>query len=100
MLESRRDLLKALALLEDESVSTLTDRKLDLVRANLRSALAVAQPDWLDAPAVLATDDRDRRGSFFPVTGSDKYWQSAQSGLRFHWNELRDVTPLYPKEDA
>lgn len=58
------------------------------------------EPDWLTAPAVLATDDRDRRGSFFPVTGSDKYWQSAQSGLRFHWNELRDVTPLYPKEDA
>ena len=57
------------------------------------------EPDWLDAPAVLATDDRDRRGIFFPVADRDKYWQSAQTGLHYHWSDLTDVTPLYPKED-
>lgn len=45
MNEAQKDLMKALELLEGESVSTLTDRKLDLVLASLRSALAAVQEE-------------------------------------------------------
>lgn len=54
------------------------------------------EPDWLDAPAVLAV------ASWCPdqkvwVPKSDGYWQSACCRYESHWDELIDVTPLYPK---
>lgn len=55
------------------------------------------EPDWLNAPAVLANDHRDRLVIFFPVADRDKYWQSAQTGIHYHWSYLTNVTPLYPK---
>lgn len=59
------------------------------------------EPDWLDAPAVLARFDgwdHDEREVFTP-TGAPNRWTRAGTDWTFHWNELRDVTPLYPKEE-
>ena len=59
------------------------------------------EPDWIDAPAVLASvDDHDElgeriKGVFYPVIANR--WTRAGTNWTFHWNELRDVTPLYPK---
>ena len=56
------------------------------------------EPDWIDAPAVLAGFGgwrHDEREVFIP-TGAPNRWTRANTDSTFHWNELRDVTPLYP----
>lgn len=57
------------------------------------------EPDWHDAPAVLARlDERDRDElEVFIPTGAPNRWTRANTDSTFHWNELRDVTPLWPK---
>lgn len=58
------------------------------------------EPDWLDAPAVLA---RLPHGwsppgeTVFIRTNGGTHWK--RNGLLMHWTQLRDVTPLYPRED-
>ena len=62
------------------------------------------EPDWLDAPAVLAKLDKwDRDGQevFTPAGEEEGNWVAMFSAMTHHWSELVDVTPLYPKgQDA
>ena len=63
------------------------------------------EPDWLDAPAVMA-----RLEGWVPCAGPQVFtrhdWYDAPSEWRYNgaesfgWQELRDVTPLYPKDEA
>lgn len=56
------------------------------------------EPDWLDAPAVLAsTAFCDDRNVWEPA--EDGMWACVR-GDHMDWQGLRDVTPLYPKEDS
>ena len=57
------------------------------------------EPDWLDAPAVLARTDNDQ---FLRVWSAHKgdLWASTSHTYTRLWQNLRDVTPLWPKEDA
>ena len=76
---------------------------------NAREALTIRtldplpepEPDWLDAPAVLASDKRDDTGdchTWINVGGGEWF---ATRRLTTHWSTLRHVTPLYPKgQDA
>ena len=65
------------------------------------------EPDWLDADAVVAfvkgqvscVDPQvfaraNKTGAQGPHDG---YWRSSLTGLHYHWTDLIDVTPLYPK---
>ena len=60
------------------------------------------EPDWLDAPAVLARLPRgwEPPGEHvFIRTNGGTHWKL--NGLSMHWTQIRDVTPLYPKgQDA
>lgn len=54
------------------------------------------EPDWLDAPAVLATTRWCDTELWLPETGG-YYWECTHcDDVRF-WRDLTDVTPLYPK---
>ena len=59
-------------------------------------------PDWLDAPAVMARGkhwEADQNLDVF-TRGGDM-WQLYGCDQLFHWTDLADVTPLYPKgQDA
>lgn len=62
--------------------------------------LPVPEPDWLDAPAVIAhVEDHNLQGTavFSPAHGREGRWARVGAVWTFHWDELRDVTPLYPK---
>ena len=54
------------------------------------------EPDWLDAPAVLARTDNDQ---FLRVWSAHKgdLWASTSHTYTRLWQNLRDVTPLYPE---
>lgn len=54
------------------------------------------EPDWLDAPAVLATCECRGIELWQPHNEKDGMWVSV-SGEHARWTSLRDVTPLYPK---
>ena len=57
-------------------------------------------PNWLDAPAVLATCPNYNGGGpaiYSPRVASDR-WSCSECGEHARWQDLRDVTPLYPKE--
>lgn len=58
------------------------------------------EPDWLDAPAVLAESrECSNRSVWTPEAGTDRQtWESSCCNTSNAWNSLRDVTPLYPKE--
>lgn len=61
------------------------------------------EPDWLDAPAVLASHplcaDTEPIGLWIPASGEGMWeWPFQQGEFKAHWSELEDVTPLYPKE--
>ena len=61
------------------------------------------EPDWLDAPAVLASHplcaDTEQIGLWIPASGEGMWeWPFQQGEFKAHWSELEDVTPLYPKE--
>ena len=56
------------------------------------------EPEWLKAPAVMAhTDNDDTRRVWTALR--DEQWASTKHTYTRHWSALRDVTPLYPKED-
>ena len=58
------------------------------------------EPDWLDAPAVLARHVKhapDSRPSLWVNLG-DGLWGHVDTTKRAEVWDLRDVTPLYPKE--
>ena len=58
------------------------------------------EPDWLDAPAVLARTDNDQ---FLRVWSAHKgdLWASTSHTYTRLWQDVRDVTPLHPKgQDA
>ena len=68
----------------------------------VRTLDPLPEPDWLDAPAVLAhVDDHifQQTAVFTPTGDLPNRWTRAETMWTFHWNELRDVVPLYPKED-
>ena len=57
-------------------------------------------PEWLDAPAVIAHVDAPniQPTSVFTPTGTHPdRWGRFDSEWTFHWNELRNVIPLYPR---
>ena len=60
------------------------------------------EPDWIDAPAVIAVHDSYTKPSIWSKHWDQErlaeYYQSALTAGSAHWSELRDVTPLYPKE--
>lgn len=57
------------------------------------------EPNWLDAPAVLAAmDDCSWQKVWLPK--SDGNWECTCCGVARHWSKMTDVTPLYPKEDT
>ena len=66
------------------------------------------EPDWLDAPAVLARlEDKTWTAVWQPcddlwcpgAESSESRWATPHGGSGCRpWRELRDVTPLYPKE--
>ena len=56
------------------------------------------EPDWLDAPAVLAaTSMCPEQKVWIPESGG--VWKCSCCRDELHWYELVDVTPLYPKGD-
>ena len=58
--------------------------------------LPVPDPDWLDAPAVIATTiGNDNHRTFANVGNSRWYTPGEKSYL---WTDLTDVTPIYPEE--
>ena len=57
------------------------------------------EPDWLDAPAVLATCGCRGIELWERHNVKDGIWVS-RDGENALWSTLRDVTPLYPKEDT
>ena len=59
------------------------------------------EPDWLDAPAVIAhvgAPNIQPTSVFVPTGTHPDRWGRFDSEWTFHWNELRDVIPLYPRE--
>lgn len=61
--------------------------------------LSDPEPEWLDAPAVLAS-----KGEVCPwkkvwLPRSDGKWTCTCCGAILHWSLMIDVTPLWPKED-
>ena len=63
-----------------------------------RTLEPLLEPDWLDAPAVLANvPGTGKRGVFIPT--DKEHWAVVFSVLSYHWSELEDVTPLWPKEN-
>ena len=77
--------------------SKTTPERVSVVRT--LEKLPDPEPDWLDAPAVLARFDGwgpGEREVFIPSTTNPDHWTNTE--WMFHWEELRDVTPLYPTE--
>ena len=64
------------------------------------------EPDWLDAPAVLARVEGwvscadPQVFTRYDYEAAPSEWLYNGSEKPFRWQDLRDVTPLYPKEDA
>ena len=56
------------------------------------------EPDWVDAPAVLATTvDNDNHRTFVNV-GNNRWRTIGEKS--YTWTDLTNVTPLYPKEQS
>ena len=60
-------------------------------------------PDWLDAPAILASyplcADTEQVGIWIPSDKDGRWeWPLQEGEFTAHWSELENVTPLYPKE--
>ena len=54
------------------------------------------EPDWLDAPAVIAWSRWDDVRRVKIWSEDDGHYKSTD-GVITNWQDLRDVTPLYPK---
>ena len=57
------------------------------------------EPDWLNAPAVLASMNECSWQKVW-LPRSEGYWECTCCGAYKHWSAMADVTPLYPKEDV
>ena len=81
--------------------SGLNQRALKSDERHLRTLdpLPDPEPDWLDAPAVLATCGCRGIELWRPHDEKDGMWVSARGEYAL-WSTLRDVTPLYPREDV
>ena len=59
------------------------------------------EPDWIDAPAVLAVHESHTKpsiwGKHWDQETLSEFYQSALTAETAHWTDLRDVIPLYPK---
>lgn len=92
------DVISARSEVENVYGATLTNQvadKFDELHTRTLDPLPEPEPDWLDAPAVMAVAEGfSYRRIWVPL--GDGGWASVQDG-RAHWSELRDVTPLYPK---
>ena len=57
------------------------------------------EPDWLEAPAVLAESyECSNRSVWTPEAGTDRQtWECSCCNTSNAWNSLRDVTPLWSK---
>ena len=80
------------------TIDQLTSKAFGTNRRTL-DPLPDPEPDWLDAPAVLATCGCRGIELWRPHDEKDGMWVSA-SGEHALWSSLRDVTPLYPREDV
>lgn len=81
--------------------TTLTDQVADgFDESHTRTLdpLPDPEPDWLDAPAVLAAmNECSWQKVWLPRSGGQ--WICTCCGAIKHWSKMADVTPLYPKED-
>lgn len=53
----------------------------------------------IDAPAIIATDTYYKRHVFIPAEAAG-HWRSSVTGLDWHQDELRDITPLIEENEA
>ena len=78
------------------------DRKITPELATFRTLdpLPEPEPDWLDAPAVLAESyECSNRSVWTPEAGTDRQtWECSCCNTSNAWNSLRNVTPLWHKE--
>ena len=79
------------------TIDQLTSKAFGTNRRTL-DPLPDPEPDWLDAPAVLATCGCRGIELWRPHDEKDGIWVSAR-GEHALWSSLRDVTPLWPKEN-
>ena len=62
----------------------------------LRTHEPLSDPEWLDAPAVLAAmDDCSWQKVWLPSTPG--HWECTCCGVDRHWSKMSDVTPLWPE---
>ena len=90
-------------MLHDSGLKEVTTQNDVVVRPHIApitrtlEPLPEPEPDWLDAPAVLAaTSMCPDRKVWTPESGG--VWKCACCRDERHWSELVDVIPLYPKE--
>ena len=74
-------------------IDVMTEKHTATVRT--LDPLPEPEPDWLDAPAVIAVCNDTMPPAVF-VRHGDNWWVSEHYGVGTR--NLRDVTPLYPKE--
>lgn len=86
------------ALIEGKATVVFTLRKKDIHYYRTLDPLPEPEPDWLDAPAVLATCGCRGIELWQPHNAKEGIWVS-RGGENALWTTLRDVTPLYPRED-
>lgn len=92
------DAISARSEVENVYGATLIDQvadKFDELHTRTLDPLPEPAPDWLDAPAVLAA--HAYRDDQVLWENCDGIFVNATLG-EAEWSELRDVTPLYPKE--
>ena len=86
------------------AVSEYTANNQDETYLRTLDPLPDPEPDWLDAPAVIASHpiyaDTEQKGIWIPSNEEGMWeWPFQQGEFMAHWTELENVTPLYPKED-
>lgn len=100
------DRAQGISKVNGELLTFTAHRAYPVVESDVRVArslepLPEPEPDWLDAPAVIATlpEGVDVDGLRVWV-GCDNglFWTTQETEFEAHWSELMDVTPLYPKE--
>ena len=76
--------------------------QVDIVRT--LDPLPDPEPDWLNAPAVIARcgycslEDHGLQITLHGRVSNGREWECTECQTATDWSNLRDVTPLYPKE--
>ena len=65
---------------------------------NIRTAEPLPDPEWLDAPAVLAYGPATNLLQVWVKDNQDTGYYKTITNRSVHYVALNDVTPLYPKE--